>query len=97
MTVTQLHKLLTKAIASGHGRLRVAVNKPSFTHPLEEDGCVFIDVSKAEVETVPLMDDDGGTAVTARGVERTVTFFALDGGNDPRLLENLNTQDDPHP
>ena len=89
MTVIQLHKLLTKAIASGKGRLRVAVNKPSFTHPLEEDGCVFIDVSSTEVKTVPLMDDDGGIAVTGRGLERTVTFFALDGGNNP-LPEGQN-------
>lgn len=92
MTVTTLHKLLTKAIAQGRGRLRVAVNKPSFTHPLERDGCVFIDVEKAEIETVYLVGPDGGTAVDSRGRERTVTFFALDGGNDPRLLEDLNTE-----
>lgn len=83
MTINQLHKLTGKLLKEGHGRRRVAVNKRSFTHPLEGDGVAYIEVDKAIIQTVPMIDDDGGIAVTARGRERNLTYLVMDGGNDP--------------
>lgn len=85
MTVAKLHKILSVFIAKGEGRCRVCVNKPSFRHTLEDDGCVILDVESVDIHQMPLIDPDGGMAVTARGQERTFRCLVFDGGNDPSL------------
>lgn len=81
MTVNKLLKLLEAAVAAGHGRAGVCVDKPSFTHPLEGDGAVILDARYAGVESVVQMDDDGGTKTNARGCECYRTCFVLRGAN----------------
>lgn len=81
MTVYQLHKRLTKAIADGDGRRPVVVHKTTFQHPLETDGCVLIDVEDTAIKNMPIIDDDGGIALDSRGREKTRDFFILSGGH----------------
>lgn len=81
MTVNKLLKLCEVAIAAGHGRAAVCVDKPTFTHPLEGDGAVILDACHAGVESVVQMDDDGGTKTNARGGECYRTCFVLQGAN----------------
>lgn len=69
MTVARLHKILSKAIADGCGRLPVCVNKETFTHNLEMDGCVVLPVNVAIIQSVVQIDDDGGTKVDSKGRE----------------------------
>lgn len=83
MTVAKLHKILSVFLEKGEGRCRVCVNKPSFTHALEQDGCVILDVESCDIHQMPLIDEDGGTAVTARGRERTFRCLVFDGGSEP--------------
>lgn len=81
MTINKLHKLLGQLIEQGYGRSKACIDKSSFTHPLEDDGAVILDIHEAESRWVPLMDDDGGTAYRKDGTERgfqTVTLY----GND---------------
>lgn len=78
MTVNKLYKLLGKMVADGQGRLEVCINKDTFTHPLEGDGCVIQSVMGAEIEAVVQMDGDGWTKVTKRGQEcyrRTAVLY----------------------
>lgn len=86
MTVRNLHRVLGKMIEAGHGRTRVLVNKDSFTHPLESDGCVMIDAHHVELKLIPMIDDDGGSALDSKGRERTIKALVIDGGNDPALF-----------
>lgn len=81
MTISKLNKYLTQLIAEGHGRKQVLVDKRSFRHPLEADGCMILPVDEATIETFNIADDDGGTKVTTRGVECTQTGLVL-YGND---------------
>lgn len=79
MTVNRLHRILTALIGSGQGRKPVAIDKSTFRHNCESDGVVILDVEEAELMWVPLSDDDGGTAVTAKGLERGSTRLVLYG------------------
>ncbi len=83
MTVQKLHRLLGQAIEQGHARTRVAINKPTFAHALEGDGCVILDVEKGAIDRIPRIGDDGGTAFDTRGQERSYWAFVLDGGDEP--------------
>lgn len=85
MTINRLHTLLGAMIAAGHGRRTVCIDKPSFTHNLESDGCVILEVEDAALQTYNRIDDDGGLAVKADGSERTLTSLVLDGGGDSSL------------
>lgn len=71
MTVTRLHKLLGKMIDDGLGRRQILVNKETFTHNLEADGAVMLEVCGVIPHVATLMDDDGGTAVRKDGRERS--------------------------
>lgn len=85
MTINKLLELCEVAISAGHGRAKVCVEKPTFTHPLEDDGAVILDVSAASVESVVQIDDDGGTKTNARGRECYRTCFVLYGASyEPR-------------
>lgn len=70
MTLTRLHKELSRLIAAGHGRAAVAVDKESFRDNRESDGCIILDVAGLKVSHVPMADDDGGTAVNKDGSEK---------------------------
>lgn len=81
MTINKLNKYLTALVAEGHGRKQVMIDKSSFRHPLETDGCMILPVHEATVHRFNLADDDGGTKVTTRGVECTQSALVL-YGND---------------
>lgn len=81
MTVNRLHKLLGAMVADGHGRRSVCVDKPSFKHNCETDGCVILEVYTAKIRTYPRIDDDGGIAVKTNGEERTITGLVLGGAD----------------
>ncbi len=80
MTLNKLHKLLGDLIAQGHGRLPVCVRKDTFTHNLEDDGCVILPVVAASHELVLQIDDDGGTKINANGRESYRQNIVLFGG-----------------
>lgn len=80
MTVARLHKALGKMIAAGHGRKPVAVNIRTFSHPLEDDGAVIIDVEAiAAPEFIYNIDDDGGTKMNKDGTESGRLVVVLRG------------------
>ena len=79
MTLNQLHKLLTKLIAQGHGRKAVYVDKGSYRHNLEQDGCVILPVERGAIHTYRILDDDGATYINADGTERQRTSLVLIG------------------
>jgi hypothetical protein len=82
MTVAALHKRLSALIAAGHGRKPVLVNKASFTHPLEMEGAVMLDIAAIYGPTwIPMADDDGGTKWNKDGTESGKTVVLLSGGD----------------
>lgn len=84
MTVKALHKLLGALIEQGHGRKPVLVNKPTFEHNLEGDGCVMLDVCGIEKSWVYTVDEDGGTKINQDGSESGRTCVVLYGsGHEP--------------
>lgn len=82
MTIYRLHKLLGELIERGHGRKPVAINKRTFTNPLESDGAVIIDVDSLELYPVPQIDGDGGTKTREDGSECFRITCVL-SGDDP--------------
>lgn len=90
MTINQLHKLTAKLIDQGAGRRGVCVSKDTFTHPLESDGATIMDVVKGDLQVFPMMDDDGGFAVTKKGREITSMALVLEGGEVGNALKNGN-------
>ncbi len=83
MTVAALHKRLAALIEAGHGRKPVLVNKPSFTHPCEQDGVGMLDVVNIEgPQWISMADDDGGTKFNKDGTESGKTVVLLGGGWD---------------
>lgn len=58
-TVNQLHKQLGKLIDKGNGRTPVCIDKSSFHHPLESDGCVILNAAGFRYEYVLQLQDDG--------------------------------------
>lgn len=89
-TVAALHKALGKMIVDGHGRKPVWVNKDSFHHNCEDDGCVVLPVEGLGIIAVPMIDDDGGTKYDSKGreVHKTVCVLAGNAGScaDGKLL-----------
>ncbi len=84
LTVARLSKLLADEVASGNGRLPVCIDKPTFSHNLESDGCVILDVDGLRVESVRQLDDDGGTKYDSKGRECYRTCLVLHGwGREP--------------
>lgn len=82
-TVAALHKRLGELVAAGHARKPVCVNKASFTHPLEGDGAVILDVHHIkDPEWISMSDDDGGTKWNADGTESGRYVVIIDGGRD---------------
>jgi hypothetical protein len=79
MTINKLHKLLGELIAQGYGRRDVCIDKASFSHNLESDGCVILLVTRGEMRTYHRIDDDGGIATNKDGTERYLTSLVLTG------------------
>jgi hypothetical protein len=79
VTLNQLHKVLGKLIAKGHGRRQVTVAKESFTDNRESDGCTILPISAVDLRWVLMADDDGGIAVRKDGRERGSTQVVLGG------------------
>jgi|DEB0MinimDraft_12_1074336.scaffolds.fasta_scaffold51103_2 hypothetical protein len=79
MTVNQLHKHTAELIAMGAGRRSVCIDKATFTHPLESDGCMILQVEGSGLRVIEISDDDGGTAVLADGRTKTRLVFVLSG------------------
>ena len=81
MTIIKLHKILSKAIAEGHGRKLVCVNKLTFTHALEEDGACILPVCAADMDRHEMLDDDGGSKELAnRRIATRMAMVLLGGG-----------------
>lgn len=79
LTINKLHKELTKLIKNGHGRKRVMINKNTFTHPLESDGCVILPIKDIGITTYIILDDDGGHKEKKDGSECLNTSCLLIG------------------
>ncbi len=79
MTINQLHKLTAKLIEQGAGRRGVCVSKDTFFHALEADGATILEATKATLQVFPMLDDDGGTKITARGREVTSAALVFEG------------------
>ena len=79
ITIGALHKRLGKLIEQGHARKPVVVDKSSFVHNLEEDGCVILHVAGLGIVAVPQIDDDGGTKWNKDGSESHRTCLVLVG------------------
>lgn len=79
MTVKKLHAALEILIQAGAGRRKVVIDKETYRHPLESDGCVLLDVARVRMQTNPIIDDDGGTTLNKDGTERTQQSVVLSG------------------
>lgn len=80
ITVNQLHKMLGKLIDKGEGRRQVCIDKTTFTHNCESDGCVILPVDGCRIEAVLKMNPDGGSMWD--GMERyrrMAVLFGEDG------------------
>lgn len=78
MTIRQLHNLTGKLIAEGHSRKPVCIDKTTFSHPLEPDGCCILEVESAEVKCHEMLDENGSSE-KADGGTRQRTSFVLSG------------------
>lgn len=67
-------------IAAGHGRKPVAVNVRTFSHPLEDDGAVILNVEGiASPEFIYNLDDDGWIKINQDGTESGRLVVVLRG------------------
>jgi hypothetical protein len=82
MTVSALYKKLQIMIVAGHGRRRVVINKRSFTHPLESDGCCMLDIVSVSTQVYNKMNDDGGF-LDENGNEKFMRSVVLSGEEAP--------------
>ena len=96
MTVAKLHKYLTGLIGDGLGRKKVYIRKDTFSHPLEGDGCVILDVVDADIMGFPRISDDGGQARLANGKDAYMDGVVLFGCSTP-IPEQWFGMDDGHP
>ena len=82
MTVGSAYKILGEQIKQGHSRKKLCVNKPSFIHPLEQDGCVILPVEKVEVVSIEIVDGDGCTKFRKSGEACSSTVCVLYGAGE---------------
>jgi hypothetical protein len=71
--------MLGKLVEQGEGRIPICVDKETFKDNRESDGCTILEVDGLRVALIHLADDDGGTAVTKAGLERTRRMAVLYG------------------
>lgn len=79
MTVGRLHKQLTKLIEQGHKRRKVVIDKPTFSHPLESDGCCMLDVKDMSLVCYHILNEHGGFGHGKNDVEKYQTSLVLVG------------------
>lgn len=72
-------KKLQKLESEGHGRALVTIDKNTFTHPLEDDGCCILNVENVDWNHIGQMDGDGFTAYTKNGQEKVKKCILLTG------------------
>ncbi|MCB0420653.1 MAG: hypothetical protein KDD61_06640 [Bdellovibrionales bacterium] len=72
-------KKLQKIEAEGHGRALVKIDKKSFNHPLEPDGCNILDVTEIDWSYIEQLDGDGFTATTKNGQTKVKKCIILTG------------------
>lgn len=78
MTLNRFIKLL-RAQQAMHGHRHVHVEKDSFTHPLDKDGSMMLQVESVDVQWVTLVDGDGFAETTKAGRERGSVLVVLRG------------------
>ena len=79
MTIQKLYNALQSYIKQGRGRLPLVINKRTFAHPLEQDGCCMLDVENYKVGRHNVLDGDGHCIVNKDGTERQMLAFVLMG------------------
>lgn len=79
MTVNKLHKFLGEQIAAGHGCRKVCIDKDTYHHNLEEDGCTVMAVETASAMWVAEADGDGFAATNKDGSEKGSSVVVLCG------------------
>lgn len=79
MTIKKLHKLLGSLIDQGHSRKPVYINKGTFTHPLESDGCIALKIVGGSIQWIPTIDDDGFQKYRKDNSECGTHCFVLEG------------------
>jgi hypothetical protein len=94
ITVNQLHKMLGKLIASGQGRVPIVIDKPTFTHNLESEGCVLLMPSGIVLKSCPMSDGNGGIEENKDGSESCRTMAILYGAS--ATAESAGTGKEPH-
>jgi len=88
-TVAKLHRELGKLIEQGDGRKIVCINKRTFTHPLEGDGAVILEVAGLGVQWVRRCDDDGGALYRKDGGEAGTWLCVLAGDTGANMKGEL--------
>ena len=79
MTVGQLNKITKEMVKNGRSRMNVCIDKSTFSHPLEEEGAVIMDVGSADTQMFPSMDGDGFTEFRKDGSEKQKTSLVFCG------------------
>lgn len=90
MTLNALYKELGKLIEGGCGRMQVAIDKTTFTHNLEGDGCVILNVCHVDWKPIIQMDGDGGHKIDSKGREcyrKTVVLYGDSYDPSPEALD----------
>ena len=81
MTLQKLHRILGALVERGYGRREVCIDKGTFVHNLEADGCVILPVCRIDVQTFELMDGDGFHDLKADGTCKQRTSIVLGGAS----------------
>jgi len=79
MTNQRLSKILKPLNGK---RVRIAIDKTTFNHPLERDGVCIIDVNEAELNFITIADGDGFTKRRKDGTEVGRWMLVLKGMRD---------------
>ena len=89
ITVNQLYKMMGELIESGEGRRQVCIDKTTFAHNCESDGCVILQVDGCRVQDVIQMQDD--SFIDDTGNEHYKRCVVLFGGHGTGYLGVLST------
>lgn len=79
MTLNKLHKEIENLIIAGYGRKKVMINKRTFTHPLESDGCCILPITNLNVQTYNIFNEDGGLGHGKNDDEKFEQAIVLSG------------------
>lgn len=81
ITVARMHRLLGEFVERGHGRKPVCIDKATFSHALEGDGCTILGVEVIDGPNwIYNCDDDGGVKENTDGSESGRMTIVLKGG-----------------